>query len=138
MSMNVESAKPGIINYFYQHGCGDFIKNKYIPEASNKVDQGDAGTPANAQTINEYTECLMTDIEYFGHMEPFVEFINDHLVFDPGNTKVHDYTVSKGWCRLGEKIRPKTVQLPKLELEIVMTEKFLDIIYTSAALRQFH
>lgn len=120
MSLNVESAKPGIINYFYLNGCGDFIKNKYIPEASNKIDQGDAGTPANAQTINEYTECLMTDIEYFGHMEPFVEFINDHLLFDPGNTRVHDYTVAKGWCLLGEKIRPKTVALPLLDLATVM------------------
>lgn len=120
MSMNVESAKPGVINYFYLNGCGDFIKNKYIPEASNKMDQGEAGTPANAQTINEYTECLMTDIEYFGHMEPFVEFVNDHLIFDPANTRVHDYSVSKGWCLLGEKIRPKTVQLPTLDLETIM------------------
>lgn len=120
MSMNVESAKPGIINYFYLNGCGDFIKNKYIPESSDKIDQGEAGTPANSATINEYTECLMSDIEYFGHMEPFIENVNDHLIFDPGNTKVHDYTVSKGWMLLGEKIRPKTVKMPPLDLASVM------------------
>jgi hypothetical protein len=120
MSMNVESAKPGIINYAYEHGCQDFIKNKYIPESSNKVDNGESGTPANSQTINEYTECLMTDIEYFGHMEKFIENVNDHLIFDPANTKIHDYTVSKGWALLGEKIRPKTVALPPLDLSKIM------------------
>lgn len=119
MSINVESAKPGVINHFYLANCGDFIKNKYIPESSDKP-SSDAGTPANPTTINEYTDCLMTDIEYYGHMEPFIECVNDHLVFDPGNTKVHDYTVAKGWSRLGNKIRPRTTPLPKMELTNVM------------------
>jgi hypothetical protein len=62
----------------------------------------------------------MTDIEYFGHMEKFIENVNDHLIFDPANTKIHDYTVSKGWALLGEKIRPKTVALPPLDLSKIM------------------
>jgi hypothetical protein len=120
MSANVESAKPGLINYFYEHGCGDFIKNKYIPESSNKTSSGEAGTPANPQTINEYVECLMTNIEYFGHRENFIEFVNDYILFDPGNTRVHDYAVASGWCDLGEKIRPKTVSIPILNLHDIM------------------
>lgn len=120
MSANVESAKPGIINYFYEHGCQDFIKNKYIPESSNKIALGESGTPANSQTINEYTDCLMAEIEYFGHTEPFVEFINDYLIFDPGDTRVHDYAVASGWCSLGEKIRPKNVVKPMIDLHDIM------------------
>lgn len=120
MSMSVESAKPGVINYFTANGCADFIKNKYIPESSTKIDNGDMGTPANPMTINEYTDCLMTNIEYFGHMECFIENTNDHLLFDPANTKVHDHTVAKGFCELGEKIRPKNVSLPVLDLHSIM------------------
>lgn len=120
MSANVESAKPGYINFCYENHCQDFVKNKYIPESSSKIDQGESGTPANAQTINEYTECLMYDIEYFGHMEPFIENVNDHLIFDPAETKKHDYTVAKGWGLLGEKIRPKNVTLPPLDLLDIM------------------
>jgi hypothetical protein len=120
MSMSVESAKPGVINYFILNGCQDFIKQKYVPEASNKEGYQGEGTPANPQTINEYTECLMADIEYFGHTDPFVDFINDELLFDPANTKIHDYTVAKGYCCLGEKIRPKHVPLPPLDITKIM------------------
>lgn len=116
MSVSCESAKPGLINYFHLHKCHDFIKQKYVPEASNKVGYQGEGTPANPMIINEYTECLMYDVEYFGHMDPFVDFINDELVFDPANTKVHDYTVCKGYCCLGEKIIPKTVPIPPMDL----------------------
>ncbi len=120
MSMNAESAKPGIINYFHEHGCAAFIKNKYVPESNRKAVLAESGTPANATTINEYTDCLSTHIEYFGHMEPFVEFINDYLIFNPANTKVHDYAVSSGWTELGEKIRPRNVPLPVLNIEDIM------------------
>lgn len=116
MSVNVESAKPGCINYFYAHNCSAFIKNKYIPESDGKVRALEAGTPANNMTINEYTECLMSEVEYFGHMEPFIEFVNDKLIFNPAKTKQHDYTVADGWCSLGEKIRPRNVKLPVMDL----------------------
>jgi hypothetical protein len=120
MSVNVESAKPGVINYFYEHGCQDFIKNKYIPESDTKSRAVESGTPANSMTINEYIEALMFEVEYFFHCEPFVDFINDHLIFNPAKTKEHDYTVASGWCSLGEKIRAKTVQLPTMDLSDIM------------------
>lgn len=120
MSISVENSKPGIINYFILNNCQDFIKQKYVPEAANKDGYQGEGTPATTGIINEYTECLMSDIEYFGHMDPFVDFINDELLFDPANTKVHDYTVSKGFCCLGEKIRPKQVQRPMLDVLDIM------------------
>lgn len=116
MSANVESSKPGYINYCFEHKCQDFVKNKYVPESNTKSVTPESGTPASNMTINEYSECLMWEIEYFYHCEPFVDFINDHLIFDPAKTKVHDYTVSRGWCSLGEKIRPKVVSLPPMDI----------------------
>jgi hypothetical protein len=121
MSMNVESAKPGVINYFFEHGCADFVKHKYIPESNGKPQQIESGTPANATTINEYTDCLSTHIEYFGHMEPFVDFINDYLIFNPSKTKEHDYAVCSGWCELGEKIRPKVRKTVPLDITSIIT-----------------
>lgn len=121
MSINVESAKPGVINYFYQNKCGAFIKGKYIPDSSNKVSNGEAGTPANSMMINEYTDCLCTYIDYFGHTIPFVDIINDNLIFNPAKTKEHDYTVSQGWCELGERVRPRTVEQPIIDISSVMS-----------------
>lgn len=120
MSANVESSKPGYINYCFEHKCHDFVKNKYIPESNTKSISPESGTPASNMTINEYCECLMWEIEYFYHCEPFVDFINDHLIFDPAKTKIHDYTVSRGWCSLGEKIRPKVVSLPVLDVTDIL------------------
>jgi hypothetical protein len=120
MSANVESAKPGLINYFFEHGCADFIKAKYIPESNLKAKYVESGTPANPQTINEYTDALSTHIEYFGHCENFIEFVNDYLIFNPGKTKEHDYAVGSGWCELGEKIRPKTESRPMLDITSIM------------------
>jgi hypothetical protein len=120
MSISVESAKPGLINYLILNKCSDFVKQKYVPEAANKQGYQGEGTPANPMIINEYTELLMSDIEYFGHMDPFVDFINDELLFDPAKTKEHDYTVCKGFCCLGEKIRPKTIQRPPVDIRDYM------------------
>jgi hypothetical protein len=120
MSMNVESAKPGVMNYFHTHGCADFIKQKYVPESKVRSGYEGEGTPANSATINEYTDCLAWYIDYFGHTMPFVDVVNDLLVFDPANTKVHDYSVAKGWCELGEKIRPKTEKREIINIEDIM------------------
>lgn len=130
MSLNVESAKPGIINYFISKGCADFIKNKYIAEAVSGRSGIEFGTPANATTINEYCDCLIWHIEYFGHCEPFVEFVNDYLIFNPAKTKQHDYTVASGWTELGEKIRPKTVKVPIVDLFEIMPgfDKFGNVV----------
>lgn len=120
MSVNVESAKPGYINFCYEHGCQDFVKNKYIPESNTKIVNLESGTPANNMTINEYIECLMWEIEYFYHCEPFLDFIMDHLIFNPAKTREHDFTVASGWCSLGEKIRARIIQKPIMDLASIM------------------
>lgn len=120
MSVNVESQKPGVMNYLHEHGCRDFIKQKWVPESSDKGGYQGEGTPANSMTINEYTDCLSWCIEYFGHCESFVEFINDYLFFNPSKTKVHDYAVASGWCELGEKIRPKVIKREVMDILDIM------------------
>lgn len=120
MSLMVELDKPGIINYFIQHGCKDFIKNKYVPDAMAKPGHQGEGTKASSMMINEYTDALATHIEYFGHTEIFPEFINDYLLFNPAKTKEHDYAVSSGWTELGERVRAKVVEQPVLNIENFM------------------
>lgn len=120
MSMNVESAKPGVMNYFHTNGCADFIKQKYVPESKVRSGYEGEGTPANSATINEYTDCIAWYIDYFGHTMPFVDVVNDNLIFDPANTKVHDYSVAMGWCELGEKIRPKFEKREMMNIEDIM------------------
>lgn len=121
MSINVESQKPGLINYFYLNNCGDFIKTKYTPEGvkHNAASQQD-GTPASSMMIQQYTGAIATHIEYFGHMMPFVDVTNDNLIFNPLKTKEHDHTVAMGWCELGEMINPKRVHRPIMELSDIL------------------
>lgn len=120
MSVMVESSKPGQINYFSINKCLDFSKQKYVAEAQNKKGYQGEGTPANDGTINEYTDCVAYWIEYWGHTEVFSEFNDDHLQFKPHKTKEHDYTVSFGWSELGEKVRPKHVPRPPLDIKDIM------------------
>lgn len=120
MEIMIESAKPGAINHFILAGCQDFLKQKYVPEAANKNQYQGEGTPANTATINEYTDLLGTMIEYFGHCEIFPEFNDDYLQFNPAKTKEFDYAVSSGWCELGERVRPKVVELPRMELTDIL------------------
>lgn len=111
--LNVEHQKPGIINWFNDAGCEEFLQDKYVPiEALRKKSDDQKGTPASAMMIQEYTSAIATDVEYFGHTYIFLEMIDDDLVFDPLNTKVHDYTVAQGMTEIGCKIRPKQVALP--------------------------
>lgn len=119
-SLHPESQKPGIINYFYEQGCGDFILSKYVPENGYKKNVNMDGTPASQITIQEYTGLLTTYIEYFGHTIPFVEVLDDLLVFNPKKTTEYDYAVAMGFTELGAKIAPKTYTLPVADIHDFM------------------
>ena len=123
-SLHIENQKPGTIRYFYEHGCGDFILNKYVPlEASMRVRSAiDDGTAASTTIIQEYTGELSTYIEYFGHTIPFRELIEDLLLFNPRKTTEYDYSVAAGFCELACKIKPKTQPKPLFDLEEVMLQ----------------
>lgn len=122
--INVESAKPGVINYLQQNHCGLFILPKYQPVVDTKRKISSAsedGTPANTMTISEYTSALATMIEYFGHTIPFKELVSDLLVFNPGDTRDFDYSVAAGWTELAQKISPKVKVAKPIDLDDFMT-----------------
>lgn len=119
-SLHVESQKPGVIRYFQLHNCGSFIMNKYIPVEGKKVNPYDEGTPSSTLIINEYTGEISTYVEYFGHTIPFIEVVEDLLMFKPNKTREHDYTVSMGFTELACLIRSKVVARPYLNLDEIM------------------
>lgn len=116
--VKVESQKPGVINWFHEAGCDDFLHDKYIPLEYNatKADYVTKGTAGSPMMIQELTGAIATDVEYFGHTYIFMEMIEDDLVFDPTATKKFDYAMGQGWTEIGCKIRPKTVDMPLLDI----------------------
>lgn len=119
-SLHPESQKPGIINYFYEQGCGDFILNKYVAESGYKRNTTMDGTPASGPIIQEYTGALATYIEYFGHTIPFLDLVVDLLEFNPKKTTEYDYSVAAGFTELGQKVQPKVYTLPLLDIHDFM------------------
>jgi hypothetical protein len=119
-SLHAESQKPGIMNYYTEHGCGDFVLQKYVAESGYKRNAQMDGTPASGQIIQEYTSALATYIEYFGHTIPFIEFVEDLLVFNPKKTTEYDYSVAGGFTELGCKIQPKTYTMPIVDIHDFM------------------
>ena len=111
-----ESQKPGIINYFRDRNCEDFLLNKYVPSGTFKISDMVDGTPASTMMNQELTGLLATAIEYFGHTEPFIEFVEDYLLFDPTDTKKFDYAMCGGWNEVAEKIKPKIVDKPQMKI----------------------
>ncbi|HTJ52611.1 MAG TPA: hypothetical protein VL443_24315 [Cyclobacteriaceae bacterium] len=119
-SLHPESQKPGIINYFYEQGCGEFILNKYVAESGYKRNTTMDGTPASQPIIQEYTGALATYVEYFGHTIPFIDLVIDLLEFTPKKTTEYDYSVAAGFTELGGKIQPKTYTQPMVDIHDFM------------------
>jgi hypothetical protein len=119
-SLHVESQKPGVIRYFYEHGCGPFIMTKYIPVDNKRVNPYDEGTPASTLIISEYTGEISTYVEYFGHTIPFIEIVEDLLQFKPSKTREHDYTVAVGFTELSCKMKPKVQTKPIIDIESIL------------------
>lgn len=112
-AVSVESQKPGVINWFNDAGCGDFVWMKYVADPTT-AKKGDMiqGTAASTPMIQEYTGLIATDVEYFGHTYPFIEVVEDHLQFRPDKTREFDYSVAHGWLEIGAKQRRKVVRPP--------------------------
>lgn len=122
-SLHVESQKPGVIRFFQEHNCDNFILTKYIPvDAKRRVNPYDDGTPASTLTISEYTGAISTYVEYFGHTIPFIEVVEDLLMFRPHKTREHDYTVAMGYTELAARIKPKMPERPYLDLGEILPE----------------
>lgn len=113
-----ESQKPGLINWYVNAGCEDFLQNKHVP-VEGLLKKGDMlvkGTAASSLTIQDYTGRMATDIEYFGHCYDYIELIDDDLVFDPLDTKKFDYSVGSGWTEVGCAMKPQMVSLPMRQI----------------------
>ena len=107
--IHVESQKPAIISYFHQRGYGAFIKHKFKAEYERPDRTPIDGTPSSQPLIQRYTSLVAFQKEYFCHLMPFREILEDNLGFDPSNTKVHDYTVAEGFCELAAEMKPTSV-----------------------------
>jgi hypothetical protein len=117
MKIHVESQKPGVINWFRNAGCDEFLWQKYVPDEKKiKASDYTEGTPASPVIIQEYTGAIATDVEYFGHTYPFIEYPEDLLVFNPAKTRIHDYAVAGGNTELSCKMTDKQVQLPMVDI----------------------
>lgn len=114
--IHVESQKYSIINYFHARGYGEFVLNKYKPDFKLPEKTQVDGTAASQPIIQEYTTELESWIDNFGHTQSFRELIEDNLVFDPTQTKVHDYTVAMGFTELAAKIKQKPASLPMKDI----------------------
>lgn len=127
VSVHVESQKYSVINYFNDHNCGAFIMNKYEPEwLKNKTRLSTEGTPASQTIIQDYTSLLATYVEYFAHCGiPFVDVIEDLLLFNPRKTTEYDYAVAMGFTELACKIQPK--QKPKTFMDISLMLPMTDM-----------
>lgn len=109
-----------IIGYFHEHGCGDFILEKYKPDFEKPDRTPSDGTAASKGTIQEYTGNWAWYIDYFGHTIPFKELLSDSLIFDAAKTTIHDYTVAAGWTELAERMKPKNRVTPFRDLSDFM------------------
>lgn len=110
--IHVENQKYAIINYFHSRGYGEFIMDKYKPENSRPDKVPLDGTPSSQPLIQNYTSLCAFWIEYFGHTNPFRELGEDNLIFNPMETKIHDYTVAMGFTELACQIKARNVKPP--------------------------
>lgn len=99
--MSVESQKNSIINYFHHRGYGAFVMPKYRPDHAKPDKEKIDGTATSPGLIQQITSLIAHQKEYFCHLEPFREVLEDNLLFDPNNTKPHDYTMGEGFAELG-------------------------------------
>lgn len=121
VSLHVENQKYSVINYFHNSNCGGFIMNKYEPEwAEKRTSVQTEGTPASNTIIQDYTSNIATYVEYWGHTIPFIDLLDDLLMFRPKKTTEHDYTVSMGFTELASLMKPKNKPKPIVDLEQIM------------------
>ena len=119
VSVHVEKQMGGAcINYFHEHGCGDFILGKYKPESEKDKPERiqTDGTSASPGFIQEYTSAAATYIEYFGHTIPFREQVEDAIIFNASDPRKHDDTVAFGMTEMGGKMLTKLVTKPPKDM----------------------
>lgn len=126
-SVQSETQKPGLMNYFYANNCEAFLQEEYVPESSTKrINPYAVGTAANATSINQYTELKAWYIEYFCHLIDFRELLEDDMVFNPKKTTEFDYSVAGGWTEVASIVKPKVKQKTFMDISqfLPMTDQY--------------
>lgn len=111
--------------YFKMNGCHKFIfekdKKGYLvaeKEGPSVDDETEKGTHAHAGTTEYYSRLLATWVFWFGHSNPFEQFNDCLLTFDPTNTTDNDYSVAGGMALLGinqvKKEKPKPIPIEQI------------------------
>lgn len=117
VTAQIESQKPGLINWINEAGCREFTWMKYVPDPE-RIKRSDMvqGTPASQPIIQEYTGLLSTDVEYYGHTYPDRAFTQDLIHFQPNKTREYDFAVAMGNCELGCRMRPLRPPVPERDI----------------------
>lgn len=108
--------------YFKMNGCHDFFFEKDTKgvlisenEGPSREEDMEKGTHAHAGTTEYYTRLLATWVYWFGHSNPFWQFNDCLLTFDPTNTTDNDYSVAGGMSLIGvnqvKKEKPKPIPI---------------------------
>lgn len=104
--VNVETQKPGVINYMNQKGYGQFIANQPLT-TNHKVlstrthrNMQSQGTPANTETIASYIEAIKVHVQTKSGTYTHMDLLSDMRQFtgEKKNRTERDLTVAWGWA----------------------------------------
>jgi hypothetical protein len=113
----------GLISYFEEKGCAAFImKRPDITRTSKRYNQETDGVSASTGTTQIFTSLIAHDVEYYGHMYPFIELLDDLLKFDPYDTLEFDDSVAWGLTLLAE--QDKVVESKPVDISMGAFSRF--------------
>lgn len=105
--INVETNKPGVINYMNQKGFGLYVANQPLTTSHKSLNRRQrnvesAGTPATPETIASYIEALKVDVETQVGCYMHPDLISDMRLFtgEKKNRSSRDLTVAWGWAKV--------------------------------------
>ena len=105
--INVETQKPGVINYMNEKGFGGYVANQPITTdvkgMAGQKKMLSQGTPANEQTIGAYIEAIKVHVDTRSRTYSHMDLLKDMRFYngaDKKNRTKRDLTVAWGWCRV--------------------------------------
>lgn len=105
--INVETQKPGVMNYMIENGYGAYLANQPIMTdargMAGKRKMNMQGTPANENTIGIYIEAIKVHTDTRIRAYQHLELLKDMRFFngaDKKNRTKRDITIAWGWARV--------------------------------------
>lgn len=105
-----------LMHHLEERGYKDFIK--YRPKqtwTNNSGSQNTEGAASSDPVIQQYLMLVMSYVNNYGHLIPFIELVVDLLKFRRGNITRHDATVAFGFTLMATLGEAKQ-SLPPIEL----------------------